>query len=201
MRKTNGVKKRLTNCDKINTNIMSVFNSTKEIERIVDCKLSTILNENGAVKSFAKCLDDILKDLNIEVHSQPGKMELAVRCNQDSYVGHLKMTSLWFYITRLEALGYIRFVETAAEKRDDIELGNSKGTQNGYLSKVVSDFISLNMTSNILVSPELLEYIKAGHISRELYEAKKSTKLAILSVLLAVISIVVSIVIPCCPCI
>lgn len=171
---------------------MGTFEFTKEIYKIVDSKLENILSEKKVDNSFNNCLDGILKKLNIDIHKASEKNELAVRCNQDNDEGYLKMTFIWFYLRKLETMGYICFVKTAAQCTS-IELGDSKGSQDGYLPKEVSDFIVSHITSNIVVSPEFIEYVKAGHISRELYEAKKNTKIALVSVLLAMISVLVSI--------
>ena len=178
---------------------MKAYKLTKEIERIVDCKLMNIINNHGAVYSFYNCLDGILKELNIEIHEVPSKNELAVRSNQENYEGYLKTTSVWFYLRKLESYGYIRFIETAAQY-SSIELGNSTGTQNGFISKEVSDFITSNITSNIVVSPEFMEYVNAGHISKELNEAKKNTKIAVISALIAFISLALSAVSTICKC-
>ena len=97
---------------------MKAYKLTKEIERIVDCKLMNIINNHGAVYSFYNCLDGILKELNIEIHEVPSKNELAVRSNQENYEGYLKTTSVWFYLRKLESCGYIRFIGTAAQYKD-----------------------------------------------------------------------------------
>ncbi len=175
---------------------MKKFEFTKGIYKIVDCELKDILVKKKDVDSFNNCLDRILKKLNIEIQETPSKNELAVRCNQNNDEGYMKTIFIWFYLRKLEAMGYICFVETAA-KSSQIELGYSKGTQNGYLPKDVSDFIVSHITSNIVVSPELMEYVKAGHISRELYEAKKSSCVAVISVILVGISALASIIMEC----
>lgn len=167
------------------------FKRTNALMGVIDDKLLKII-EQDCVASFRNFMNNILKELNIEIHEESPKEGLAVRCNDDNYYGYKTVTHIWFYLRKLERLEYITYINTATQSKE-IKLGSSIGTQNSYLSKEISDFIKTNICLNIVVSPELKEYIEADHVSMELNEARKSTRYARNSLIFAVISALVAV--------
>lgn len=162
----------------------NAYKNSIELKLVVDKHLLSILNDSNAMQSFHLLLDRILAETSIALEATTTKPTLAVYSEEN---GYQKVVFLFFYIKKLISLNYIQLIPTGAAA-SPITLGKSSNTQAGYLPKDVSDFICLNDRSNIVVSPEFNEFVKADHISLELFEARKSANASIIAAICAVIS-------------
>ena len=166
----------------------NTYKESVELRKAIDKSLLSILNDSNAVQSFHIFLDNILKEVSIRLE-KAAKPTLAVYSDHD---GYQRVVFLFFYIKKLISLNYIQLIRTPAVP-STIELGESTVLQPGYLPEDISDFISSNDTSNIVVSPEFKEFVKAGHIPLELYEARRSANASIIAAICAVVSTLIAI--------
>lgn len=159
---------------------------TKSIRKTVDDELKIVLNKkDGCVKPFSVILDNILKSLKIHVYDKPQDGSRLQVSGKDN--GYECVTYLFFYIRQLLNLNYIDFVDTT-EGNKEVTLGDKNYDPSGVLSANVSDFIKEKLRSNILVSPEFKEYVKANHVSRDVKIAKQSVCLAYIAVVFSIIA-------------
>ncbi len=165
----------------------NTYKKSVELRNTIDNHLLSILNDSNAVQSFHIFLYGILKDISIRLE-QATKPFLSLYSDKD---GDERVVFLFFYIRKLISLNYIQLIQTPAIQKT-IELGESTVCLSGYLPENISDFISSNDTSNIVVSPEFKEFVKAGHISLELYEARKSANASIIAAICAFVSTIIA---------
>lgn len=165
----------------------NTYKKSVELRNTIDNHLLSILNNSNAVQSFRVFLDGILKEVSIKLE-QATKPALSVYSDKD---GYQRVVFLFFYIKKLISLNYIRLVQTPAIPTA-IVLGKSTVCQPGYLPEDISNFISSNYTSNVVISPEFKEFVKAGHISLELYEARKSANASIIAATCAFVSTIIT---------
>lgn len=173
------------------------YSISKLVREKVDNTFSRILTQNDGVSSFSKVLDTILKDLSVLVEDSAKDTQLAVKMEKNN--GVKIVISLYFYFCTLIQNNLLKFFTTGCQETS-VEIGDDtlQGFSPGYLPEEISTFIRIHIVDNICISPEFKDYIEAGRVSLELFEARKNTKIAIISSCAAVVSAIFAIIAVIC---
>ena len=163
---------------------------TKLIQKVVDKVLLGILTNHSGIQSFSEVLKTIANDLIVLIEDG-GKNVLSVKSKEND--GLLKVLNLYFYLQALLSNNMIIFITTACDD-NKVELGdnNLNKEQPGYLPEEVSNFFKEHITDNLCVSSAFSDYVEAGHVSLELYEVRKNTKIAQRSSWAAIVSALIA---------
>lgn len=173
--------------------VTTQIEKTNYVRDAVDTSLLAVLSQKRGTESFSDFLNSVLLTLEISVEDFT-KDELSILGRENSFCD---MIYIWFYLNKLESMKYIAFGSKLSIK-EMIRIGKSNTTQRGYLPKEISGYIKQHIDSVIVVSPELEDYVNAGHISQELKMARRSARMAIIAVILSAASILISIFNSCC---
>ena len=150
--------------------------------------------EGEPVIFFIDFLEQILKRVNLSVYFLKTINHLVVSSNKpDERTGYVIACEIFFYLKLFEQKELILFIKTASEKKiDDLQIGSNINTGKWLDLNSFSDYITSHINDNICFSPELFDFIRAGRISQELKEARRTTRLAVISVVISAISLFIS---------